>query len=45
MTDLKTTEHYSATNTPEIVYTEAVNYLSILGKGAPGTAEFYRKKP
>ncbi|MFL2132778.1 GyrI-like domain-containing protein [Desemzia sp. FAM 24101] len=44
MAEIKSTEHYSATNTPEIVHTEAVHYLSVLGKGAPGSAEFYRKK-
>ena len=44
MAEIKSTEHYSATNIPEIVHTEAVNYLSILGKGAPGSTEFYRKK-
>lgn len=44
MAEIEFTEHYSATNTPEIVHTEIVHYLSILGKGAPGSAEFYRKK-
>jgi len=39
-----TTPHLSAADEPEFVRTPAVHYVSVLGSGAPGTDEFYRKK-
>lgn len=38
------TPHLHASNEPEHVRSPAVTYVSILGSGAPGTDEFYRKK-
>ncbi|WP_117170227.1 GyrI-like domain-containing protein [Paraliobacillus sediminis] len=37
-------DHFQASDFPEIVMTPETNYISILGSGAPGTPEFYRKK-
>lgn len=39
-----TTEHLLASDSPEYVRTPAVTYVAVLGDGAPGTDEFYRKK-
>lgn len=36
--------YYTAKEQPEVVEIEKANYLSILGKGSPGTAVFYEKK-
>lgn len=41
--DIPTTEHLHAHSFPEIVWTSETRYISILGTGAPGTDEFYRK--
>ena len=38
------TEHLQAADDPEHVRTPAVTYVAVLGDGAPGTDEFYRKK-
>jgi len=38
------TPHLHAADEPELVRAPAVTYASILGSGAPGTEEFYRKK-
>jgi len=38
------TSHLHAADEPELVRAPAVTYASILGAGAPGTDEFYRKK-
>lgn len=38
------TEHLNAADDPEYVRTPAVTYVAVLGDGAPGTDEFYRKK-
>lgn len=38
------TAHLSAADEPEFVRTPTVHYVSVLGSGAPGTDEFYRKK-
>lgn len=38
------TEHLRASDNPEYVRTPAVTYVAVLGSGAPGTDEFYRKK-
>lgn len=38
------TEHLHAADEPEHVRTPAVTYVAVLGAGAPGTDEFYRKK-
>lgn len=37
-------EHLQAADDPEHVRTPAVTYVAVLGDGAPGTDEFYRKK-
>ena len=36
--------YYTAKEQPEIVEIEEASYVSILGKGSPGTAIFYEKK-
>ncbi|QKX50261.1 hypothetical protein HF394_06470 [Planococcus glaciei] len=41
--DTPATEHLHAHSSPEIVLTAETRYISILGTGAPGTDEFYRK--
>lgn len=41
--DTLTTEHLHAHSSPEIVWAPETKYISILGTGAPGTDEFYRK--
>jgi hypothetical protein len=38
------TQHLHASDTPEHVRTPRVNYVAVLGDGAPGSDEFYRKK-
>jgi hypothetical protein len=38
------TPHLHAGDDPEIVRAPAVHYVAVLGSGAPGTDEFYRKK-
>ena len=38
------TPHLHATAEPELVRAPTVTYASVLGAGAPGTDEFYRKK-
>jgi hypothetical protein len=38
------TEHLHASDAPEHVRTPTVDYVSVLGDGAPGSDEFYRKK-
>jgi hypothetical protein len=38
------TGHLQAADDPELVRTPAVTYVAVLGDGAPGTDEFYRKK-
>jgi hypothetical protein len=38
------TEHLRSADDPEYVRAPAVTYVSVLGSGAPGTDEFYRKK-
>jgi hypothetical protein len=37
-------DYYTATHQPEVVEVTKANYVSILGKGSPGTAVFYEKK-
>lgn len=37
-------KYYTASDFPEIITTENAHYLSILGKGSPGTNIFYEKK-
>jgi hypothetical protein len=41
---LTTNAHLHAANDPELFRVPAVSYASILGSGAPGTDDFYRKK-
>jgi hypothetical protein len=36
--------YYTAKEQPEVVEVEKASYVSILGKGSPGTAVFYEKK-
>lgn len=36
--------YYAASDSPEIIILENAHYLSILGKGSPGTDIFYEKK-
>jgi effector-binding domain-containing protein len=43
-TDPTASEHLHAGDDPEHVRTPAVTYVAVLGDGAPGTDEFYRKK-
>ena len=44
MPDPHLTDHLTAADEPELVRTPAVRYVSVLGSGAPGTDELYRKK-
>jgi hypothetical protein len=44
MTTIQLTEHLHASDSPEQVQTPDVHYVAVLGDGAPGTDEFYRKK-
>jgi len=44
MSATQLTEHLHASDVPEHVQTPAVDYVSVLGDGAPGSDEFYRKK-
>ena len=44
MTTLALTEHLHSADEPEHVRAPHVLYLSVLGDGAPGSDEFYRKK-
>ena len=44
MTTLALTEHLHSADEPEHVRAPHVHYLSVLGDGAPGSDEFYRKK-
>jgi len=44
MTTTQLTEHLHASDAPEHVETPPVNYVAVLGDGAPGSDEFYRKK-
>lgn len=44
MLETQTTEHLQAADDPEHVRAPAVTYVAVLGDGAPGTDEFYRKK-
>ena len=44
MLKAQSTEHLHAADGPEHVRTPAVTYVAVLGDGAPGTDEFYRKK-
>lgn len=37
-------DYFSANEKPEVVEIGEANYVSILGKGSPGTALFYKKK-
>lgn len=37
-------DYYTAKEQPEVVEIENANYLSILGKGSPGSPVFYEKK-
>jgi hypothetical protein len=38
------TQHLHASDAPEHVRTPRVDYVAVLGEGAPGSDEFYRKK-
>jgi hypothetical protein len=40
----QSTEHLHAADIPEFVRTPPVTYVAVMGNGAPGTDEFYRKK-
>jgi hypothetical protein len=44
MPDPHLTDHLTAADEPELVRTPAVRSVSVLGSGAPGTDDFYRKK-
>jgi len=44
MTTIQLTEHLHASDSPEHVQTPDVHYVAVLGDGAPGSDEFYRKK-
>lgn len=44
MTALPLTDHLLAADEPEHVRTPRVSYIAVLGDGAPGSDEFYRKK-
>jgi hypothetical protein len=44
MTTSQLTEHLHASDAPEHVQTPDVHYVAVLGDGAPGSDEFYRKK-
>jgi len=38
------TGYYSASNMPEVVHIERASYISLVGKGSPGTTIFYEMK-
>ena len=44
MTSTELSEHLQASDNPEYVRTPSVDYVAVLGDGAPGSDEFYRKK-
>ena len=44
MTATQASEHLHAADEPEYVRTPRVDYVAVLGSGAPGSDEFYRKK-
>lgn len=44
MNNLPLTDHLAASNEPELVRAPATRHVAVLGAGAPGTDEFYRKK-
>lgn len=44
MTTTQLPEHLHASDNPEYVRTPPVDYVAVLGDGAPGSDEFYRKK-
>ena len=44
MTTTQLSQHLYASDEPESVRTPSVDYVSVLGDGAPGSDEFYRKK-
>ncbi|MBY3988721.1 GyrI-like domain-containing protein [Rhodococcus fascians] len=44
MSFIQSTEHLHAADNPEFMRTPRVAYVSVMGAGAPGTDEFYRKK-
>lgn len=44
MTATQASEHLHAADEPEYVHTPRVDYVAVLGSGAPGSDEFYRKK-
>lgn len=44
MTATQLTQHLHASDSPEHVRTPRVDYVAVLGDGAPGSDEFYRKK-
>jgi hypothetical protein len=44
MTATELTQHLHASDAPEHVRTPRVDYVAVLGDGAPGSDEFYRKK-
>ncbi|SDE62090.1 hypothetical protein SAMN05660485_01318 [Blastococcus fimeti] len=44
MPSTRPTEHLHAADVPEYVRTPPVTFVAVLGDGAPGTDEFYRKK-
>lgn len=44
MTTTQLSEHLHASDDPEYVRTPPVDYVAVLGDGAPGSDEFYRKK-
>jgi len=44
MTTAQLSEHLHASENPEYVRTPPVEYVAVLGDGAPGSDEFYRKK-
>jgi hypothetical protein len=44
MNTLPLTQHLYAADEPEHVRTPDVHYIAVLGDGAPGSDEFYRKK-
>ncbi|MDN3310313.1 GyrI-like domain-containing protein [Microbacterium oryzae] len=44
MTTTQLSEHLHASDNPEYVRTPSVDYVAVLGDGAPGSDEFYRKK-
>jgi hypothetical protein len=44
MNTTQLTEHLHASDSPEHVQTPDVHYVAVLGDGAPGSDQFYRKK-